>query len=324
MPSRTARLFVVLLVSTGILVNVVHIDNETSGNIHIVSPGILAQRLYQHVWTLSETIGERHVEQPGSLEKAARYIEREFSACGINPSRYLIGKLPFRNVIAQITGATKPDEIIIVGAHYDTVWLSPGADDNASGVAAVLELACSLAQNRRDKTLRFVAFVNEEQPFSGTENMGSQAYVQALLAQKENVSAMISLEMLGYYSEKPHSQNYPTPLRWFYPDTGSFIAFVSNVPSSLLLFRTIMYFRRHSDFHAEGLIMPERLIPDIRRSDHASFWDAGYPALMVTDTSFYRNNNYHTVGDVVRTLDYGKMADVVTGLSGMLADFAQH
>lgn len=291
---------------------------------HAETPEALAQQLYRHVWTLSETIGERHYEQPGSLEKSAHYIEQELQRCGLAPARQSFGTPPFYNVTAQITGATKPDEIIIVGAHYDTVWLSPGADDNASGVAALLELACLLARERHDRSLRFVAFANEEQPFAGMEDMGSRVYVRSLHAQRENVIAMFSLEMLGYYSDEPHSQNYPAPLRWFYPDTASFIAFVSNIPSSLLLFRSIRSFRRHSDFHAEGLAVPERVIPDIRRSDHASFWDAGYPALMVTDTAVYRNINYHTVGDVARTLDYSKMAAVVTGLSGMLADLARN
>ncbi|MGH8119496.1 MAG: M28 family peptidase, partial [Gammaproteobacteria bacterium] len=145
-----------------------------------------------------------------------------------------------------------------------------------------------------------------------------------LRARKENVIAMFSLEMLGYYSAEPHSQNYPGFLHWIYPDTASFIAFVSNIPSSLLLYRSLRSFRRHTGFHAEGLFMSERLLPDIRRSDHASFWDGGFKALMVTDTSFYRNPNYHTVGDVARTLDYTRMAAVVTGLRGMLADFAQN
>ena len=299
-------------------------DKDSSGNIHLESPNPLARKLSRHVWTLSEEIGERHFEQPGSLDRAAQYIEQEFRACGLAPSRQSIGKLPFYNVVAQIPGATKPDEVIITGAHYDTVWLSPGADDNASGVAALLEIACLLAPDRHDRTLRFVAFANEEQPFAGTENMGSRAYVHSLNAGKENIIAMYSLEMLGYYSDKPHSQKYPAPLRWFYPDTASFIAFVGNVPSSLLLLRSIRSFRRHSDFPAEGLVMPERVIPDIRRSDHASFWDAGMPAVTVTDTSFYRNANYHTVGDVARTLDYDKMAAVVTGLHGMLAVLAQH
>ena len=321
--SRPVWWFVVFLLVIGLVLPFVRHTGKIPGHMHTESLAALAQRLYRHVWTLAETIGERHLEQPGSLEKTAQYIAQEFSACGLEPFSQVFGKLPFRNVIAQIKGATTPDEIIIVGAHYDTVWLSPGADDNASGVAVLLELACLLVKERHDKTLRFVAFANEEQSFAETENMGSRVYVQSMRAQKENGIAMFSLEMLGYYSDKPYSQNYPAPLHWFYPHTASFVAFVGNVPSSLLLFRTIRSFRRHSDFHAEGLAVPERLIPDIRRSDHASFWDAGYPALMVTDTSFYRNIHYHTVGDVARTLDYSKMAAVVMGLRGMLADIAR-
>ena len=185
--------------------------HESSGIFRAGLPEMLAQRLNLHIRMLAEEIGERHFEQPGSLDRAAQYIEQEFRACGLAPSRQSIGKLPFHNVIVQITGATKPDEIIITGAHYDTVWLSPGADDNASGVAALLELACSLAQNGHDRTLRFIAFANEEQPFSETENMGSRFYAKFIRAQNENVIAMFSLEMLGYYSDQPHSQNYPAP-----------------------------------------------------------------------------------------------------------------
>ena len=297
---------------------------ETVIQMRDVNAQTFADKLHRHVLAISEGIGERHYEQPESLEKTAQYIEQAFDNCGLELSFQSYGRLPFRNVVAEITGTTTPNDIIIVGAHYDTVWLSPGADDNASGVAALLELACLLAKDRHDRTLRFVAFANEEQPFADTEDMGSQVYVQSLRAQEENVMAMYSLEMLGYYSDKPNSQNYPAPLRWFYPDTASFVAFVSNVRSSLLLLKSIRRFRHHSNIHAEGLIMPERLMPDIRRSDHASFWDAGYPALMVTDTSFYRNSNYHTVGDVARTLDYTKMAAVVAGLRGMLAEGARH
>jgi Zn-dependent M28 family amino/carboxypeptidase len=284
----------------------------------------LADKLYRHVLAISEGIGERHFEQPEALEKTAHYIEQGFDNCGLELSVQSYGRLPYRNVVAEIIGTTRPNDIIVVGAHYDSVWLSPGADDNASGVAALLELACMLAKNGHDRTLRFIAFANEERPFSETDDMGSQVYVHSLHEQNENIMAMYSLEMLGYYSDEPHSQNYPFPLRWFYPDTASFVAFVSNVQSSLLLLKSIRRFRRHTDFHAQGLIMPEALMPDIRRSDHASFWDAGFPALMVTDTSFYRNRNYHTVGDVARTLDYSKMAAVVAGLRGMLADSAHY
>ena len=284
--------------------------------------GCLEIRLSRHIRILSEEIGERHFENPGSLKKTADYIVQEWIAAGLQPVRQSYADNTYHNIIAEIRGSKKPDEIIIAGAHYDTVWLSPGANDNASGVAAMLELSRNLVNRNPERTVRFVAFTNEEQPFAGSDEMGSVVYARLLHQQGEHVIAMYSLEMLGYYSDKPGSQSYPVPLNWFYPDQANFIAFVGNIQSGYLLWRSLNAFRRHSDFPAQGLIMPEKLVPDIRRSDHASFWDAGYPAVMVTDTADFRNIHYHTVGDFMRTLDMKKMAGVVAGLTMMLADLA--
>ena len=297
-------------------------NNIISTNNLICDTGCLEKRLYQHIRILSEEIGERHFENPGSLEKTADYIEQEWIAAGLLPVRQSYADNTYHNIIAENRGSKKPDEIIIVGAHYDTVWLSPGANDNASGVAALLALSRNLANRNPERTVRFVAFTNEEQPFAGTDEMGSMVYARLLHQQGEHVIAMYSLEMLGYYSDKPGSQSYPVPLSWFYPDQANFIALVGNIPSGLLLWQSLNAFRRHSDFPVQSLIMSEKLVPDIRRSDHASFWDAGYKAVMVTDTAEFRNIHYHTVGDVMRTLDLKKMAGVVEGLTMMLAGLA--
>ena len=283
----------------------------------------LQNQLQRHVKVLSEDIGERHHEIPESLDRTVAYITQELRIAGYDPEIQSFGDRPYYNVIAEITGGKKKNEIIIVGAHYDTVWLSPGADDNASGVAALLEIAGNFSDSHPARTIRFVAFGNEEEPFSGTVNMGSLVYARSVLEKRENIIGMFSLEMLGYYSEEAGSQSYPVPLSWFYPDTALFVAFVANISSRPLLVRTIRHFRQNSDFPAEGLAAPESLVPHIRRSDHASFWDAGYPAVMVTDTANFRNMNYHTVGDVARTLDYEKMVRVVNGLMLMLEDLAQ-
>ena len=286
------------------------------------SPVKIDDRLREHVRVLADEIGERNDDNTGSLDKAADYIESSFRKSGLNPRKQVYGDRNYRNIIAEIKGEGPAGEIILVGAHYDTVWLSPGADDNASGVAVMLELAKLLAGNRFEKTIRFVAFTNEEQPFSNTELMGSKVYSRHIFENREKVMVMYSLEMLGYYSEEKSSQEYPAPLKWFYPDRANFIAFVANINSGLSLYRSLHAFRKHSAFPVQGLIMSERLIPDIRRSDHASFWDLGYPAVMVTDTAQYRNMNYHTVGDVPRTLDYAKMAALLSGLAKMLSELA--
>lgn len=278
-------------------------------------------RLKQHVRKLSEDIGERHYENPGSLQKTANYIEKIFIQSGLIPQEQLYGK-GYKNIIAEIKGDTSPEEIILIGAHYDTVWMSPGADDNASGVSVLLELARILASHHFEKTLRFVTFTNEEQPFAESASMGSVINAQQSHNLQEKIVAMYSLEMLGYYSDEPGSQQYPPPLDRFYPDKGSFIAFISNISSGILLARTLFAFRQHSDFPNQGLLAPEALVPDIRRSDHASFWDAGYAAVMVTDTANYRNINYHSVGDVSRTLDYKKMAQLTRALALMFSSLA--
>ncbi len=312
----------ILLGSILTVIYVINKNNIISTIILVCDAGCLEKRLSQHIRILSEEIGERHFENPGSLERTADYIEQEWIAAGLKPVRQSYADNTYHNIIAEIRGSKQPDEIIIAGAHYDTVWLSPGANDNASGVAAMLELSRNLVNLKPERTVRFVAFTNEEQPFAGSDEMGSIIYARQLHQQGESVIAMYSLEMLGYYSDKPGSQSYPAPLSWFYPDQANFIAFVGNIQSGRLLWQSLNAFRRHSDFPAQGLIMSERLVPDIRRSDHASFWDTGYPAVMVTDTAEFRNIHYHTAGDVMRTLDLKKMAGVVAGLSMMLAELA--
>ena len=282
----------------------------------------IEDRLRTHVRVLAEEIGERNDDNTGSLDKAADYIETSFRKSGLDPQKQMFGDRNYRNIIAEIHGKGPVEEIILVGAHYDTVWLSPGADDNASAVAVMLELVKLLAGNHFEKTIRFAAFTNEEHPFADTELMGSRVYSRRIVENREKITVMYSLEMLGYYSEEKSSQHYPTPLKWFYPDRANFIAFVANINSGLSLYRSLHAFRKHSEFPVQGLIMSERLVPDIRRSDHASFWDLGYPAVMVTDTGEYRNMNYHTVGDVPGTLDYTKMTELVSGLAQMLSELA--
>ena len=281
--------------------------------------------LKQHVWALAEHIGERHYQQAGSLEKAAAYIHSVFTAYGLATEYQQYGD-GYMNLLVTVPGKNpgKPGarEVIVVGAHYDSVWLSSGADDNASGVAVLLELARILSRIPLQKTVQFVAFTNEEHPFADTGQMGSYVYLKQARMDGVKIIAMYSLEMLGFYSDKPGSQQYPFPLNLVYPQTGNFVAMVSNLPSTHLLLQSLSAFRQHSSFPAQGLAMSESLIADIRRSDHAQFWDAGIPSLMLTDTSFYRNERYHTVGDLARTLDYKKMAQLTPALACMLADMA--
>jgi len=235
---------------------------------------------------------------------------------------YAASKNYYENIIVEIEGTGTADEILVVGAHYDSVWLSPGADDNASGIAVLLETARTLLGKEFRKTVRFVAFANEESPFYATEMMGSLVHLQSILTMKENICGMISLEMLGYYSEVPDSQQYPFPLKYFYPDTGSFVAFVGNTRSRVFLRNAIGYFREAGRFPATGIAVPIALLSDIRRSDQYGFWQQGIPAFMITDTANFRNPFYHTGGDLPHTLDYDKMSRVTSAIVSMIKSLA--
>jgi Zn-dependent M28 family amino/carboxypeptidase len=276
----------------------------------------LAQRLREHVVALAGDIGERHVRRPVALAAAARYVGEQWAAQGyaVRTQRYRSCGLECDNLEVSIAGAARPESIVLVGAHYDTVPGSPGADDNASGVAALIEIARLAAQAHPERTLRLVAFVNEEPPFFLTGEMGSAVYASEARRRGDDIRVMMSLEMLGCYSERPGSQCYPPLLRWLYPERGNFVAFVSNLGSRRALRDTVAAFRAHCDFPCESLAAPA-LVPGVSWSDQRSFWRAGYAALMVTDTAFYRYEHYHSPLDTPERLCYPAMARVVAGLA---------
>jgi hypothetical protein len=283
----------------------------------------IRDRLADQVQTLAGEIGERNLWRYPALLAAADYIEQTFAELGYRPvdepfeSR---GKA-VRNIIAEKPGNAVPEEIVLIGAHYDTVEGSPGANDNGSGVAALLELARLLADRELPRTVRFVAFVNEEAPFSYSDDMGSLVHARGARARGERIRAMFSLETIGHYSDEPGSQHYPFPLSLFYPDTANFIGFVGNIASRKLVRTAVRSFRRQVAFPAEGAAVPER-IEGVGWSDHWSFWRNGYPALMVTDTAFFRYAHYHSERDTPDKLDYDRTARVVAGLAGVISDLA--
>jgi Zn-dependent M28 family amino/carboxypeptidase len=211
---------------------------------------------------------------------------------------------------------------VVIGAHYDTVRGSPGANDNASGVAALLELARLLKEFRPKREIRLVAFVNEEQPFFATEGMGSWRYAKRCASRGESVSAMLSLETIGYYSDQPGSQHYPFPFGLFYPSRGNFIAFVGNLRSGMLVRKVVESFRRNADFPSEAVAAPGWMT-GIGWSDHWAFWKEGYPALMVTDTALFRYAEYHTSADTHEVVDVERTARVVHGLAAVIRDLAE-
>ncbi len=284
----------------------------------------LAERLRAHVEMLAGTIGERTVWRYPSLQRAAEYITDSLSAVGYITQRqtFEVSRLPISNIEAVLSGTTKPDEIIVVGAHYDTVSDCPGANDNATGVAATIELARRFASSPRARTIKFVAFVNEEPPFFKTPQMGSLVYATAAKDRGDRIVGMLSLETMGCYSDVKGSQRYPAPVGLLYPDVGNFIGFVANVKSTRLLLKARRAFKRRTAFPLQCAALPDA-IPGVGWSDHWAFWQAGFPALMVTDTAPFRYQWYHTAHDTPDKIDYDKLAQVVDGLEAVIASLTR-
>lgn len=281
----------------------------------------LAAELRKHVVHIAEEIGERNIRRrPRELAMAADWIEAELAAMGYKVKRqeYDVSGVTCCNLEAEILGAKLPQEIVVIGAHYDSVPGTPGANDNGSGVAAMLSLARRFAQQKTDRTLRFVAFVNEEPPYFQTKDMGSWVYAKACRKRNEKVTAMLSLETIGYYDDREGSQKYPPLFSLLYPSTGNFIGFVGNMASAELVGQVVATFREHEKFPSEAGAFPEA-IPGVGFSDQWSFWQEGYPALMVTDTAMFRYPHYHEPEDTVDKIDFERTARVVRGLGSVVS-----
>ncbi len=283
---------------------------------------ILRAQLRADVQKLAGEIGSRNLARPPSLPAAADFIADSFRAAGLSPRRQsyeVAGKL-CQNIEVQIAGASPA--ILVIGAHYDSVPGSPGANDNASGVAALLALARAVAASPVPPayTLRLVAFANEEAGYFQTEAMGSWVYAHACRARGDQIAGMISLETVGYFSRQPASQHYPVPgLNLFYPSAGDFIAFVSNVSSRALLREVLGRFREHATLPSQGAALPAS-IPGVGWSDQWAFWEHGFPALMITDTAPFRYPHYHRSTDTPEQLDYEAMARLVSALEKVLLE----
>jgi Zn-dependent M28 family amino/carboxypeptidase len=264
------------------------------------------------------------------MEQAAEWVANRMKEIGYSPERqtYRIPGGHFAgeaadNLVAEIAGTSNPEEIVVIGAHYDSVYGSPGANDNASAVAALLALAEWFRDRPQPLTVRFVAFANEEPPFFHTRNMGSYAYANNSRELGEQIIAMMSMDGLGFYSDEPRSQHYPVPgLGLLYPKTADFIGFVTRLRDRSLLNRVLGAFRENATINSEGATLPA-FIPGVFWSDHWSFEQFRYPALMITDTAPFRYPFYHTAEDTPDKLDYGRMARVVSGLEAVVSDLAE-
>jgi hypothetical protein len=280
-------------------------------------PGIIIDKnqLYSTVQKLSSLTPARSYKNIGSLNRAADFILSELQRYGYSPfeQKYKAGGIEYRNIIASYGPENGPR--FIVGAHYDVAGEKPGADDNASGVASLLALADLFKKYSPVIGCRidFVAYTLEEPPFFMTKEMGSYVHAKFLRDSKVKVKGMISLEMIGFYSDALNSQIYPLPfMKLFYPSKGNFIGVVGNFASSGLV-RYVRDRMRAADIDVESLKAPSCLI-GVDFSDHRNYWKFGYPAVMITDTAFYRNPNYHSASDTIDTLNFDRMKEVVKGL----------
>jgi Zn-dependent M28 family amino/carboxypeptidase len=282
----------------------------------------LRDRLRTHVTELASNIGERNWPSYANLERARSYISKAAEEAGYHVRELAFEHRgeTFHNVELTLGEIPAGTASIVIGAHYDSVQGSPGANDNASGVAAVLELARMLRDRRLPLPIRFVAFANEEPPyFNSGEGMGSIEYVRGFENPARDVRFMISVETIGYYSEEPGSQRYPVGIGAFYPEKGNFVAFIANLSSGDLLSELLERFRLVATLPSEGAALPES-IPGVAFSDQRSFWDAGVPALMITDTAVFRDPHYHRGSDTAERLDYENMARLVDALATAIGE----
>ncbi|MFA5965741.1 MAG: M28 family peptidase [Sphingomonas sp.] len=323
--SRLIALLAALAVFTSPLLILLWLTAVPGESFHGALPAMtaeqrtLATRLHDHVVAIASE--PHNTAHPAALENAARYIERQLAGMGYTVHRqsFEAGGHRVRNIAVTITPAVPTARTLVVGAHYDSAYDAPGANDNGSGVAALLEIARDMHRldGRATMRLRLVFFVNEEPPWFQTHKMGSYVYATHLARTGERVAGMLALETIGYYSDRPHSQRYPFPLDMMYPDRGNFVAFVGMTGSRGFVRKTSGAFRAVAPFPSVGGSAPG-FLQGIDWSDHWSFAQVGVPALMVTDTALFRYRFYHTVNDTPDRVDYDRLARVVSGLDTMI------
>ncbi len=285
----------------------------------------LRNALRQDVTHLAKDIGERNVAHPDALAAAADFVASRLNDLGYHVTRqpYVVDGVTCENIVGELAGRAHADEIVVVGAHYDTAAGSPGANDNASGVAGMLALAERLAASEPARTVRFVGFVNEEPPYFHTEFMGSLVYARQCREHEENIVAMLAFDGIGYYSDDADTQRYPHPiLKLLYPSVGDFVAVIADEGARPLVRQVVKLFRERMDFASLGAALPMDL-DGTGWSDHWSFRQQGYPAVLITDTLWFRYPHYHSPYDRPTELKYEDMARVVAGMEGVVRDLAK-
>ena len=283
----------------------------------------IERNLRLHVDRLAGLIGPRAFSRAGSIEATLGYLRGQWNAMewDIESETYDAIGHEATNLVIEKSGTSLPDQIVLLGAHYDTVSGTPGADDNASAVAVMLEVSRLLRHHASRRTARYVAFACEEPPYFHHDAMGSQQHARAARERNESIVGMLCLEMVGYFRDGKGSQRVPETiprwLHWAFPNRGNFLAAVGNLASSRLCWKFRRGFKRGTRLPLFSIALPEH-IREIRLSDNSSFWDQKYPALMLTDTSFLRNPNYHMETDTPETLDYSRMTQVTLGVAAAM------
>jgi len=320
---KTRWFWVLFIVIVGLTALSLLITQPVSHVIRNSVPHVSAERLQVHVRELATTYSPRDWSHPENLDRAAAYISNEFKSAGgrVEEQKFLVDSQNYKNIIASF-GPETPERII-VGAHYDTYGGRPGADDNASGIAGLIELAHLLGKSKLNTRVNLVAYTLEEPPFFRTEQMGSAVHAASLKEKKISVRAMICLEMIGFFTEKPNTQAYPIfAMRALYPDRANFIALVGTFDDVKLVRRVKRAMLSANDLPMRSINAP-RSLTGVDFSDHLNYWKHDYPAVMVSDTAFYRNRRYHEWDDTPDTLDYSKMGQVVEQVYAGVLDLAQ-
>lgn len=282
----------------------------------------MADRMRDTVRKLSVDLVPRDFSHPELLDEAASHIAAKLRGVSgnVREQRYEVGGVTYKNVIADLGPDTR--EKIVVGAHYDAVESTPGADDNASAVAGLIELAALLSRDPLPMRVECVAYTLEEPPHFGTPQMGSAHHASALAGEEAEVVAAIVLEMIGYYDDRPGSQSYPVPgMQLVYGTVGDFISVVGRTDQVFLVNRVARAMREAAPLRVEKIAAPA-FVAGIDFSDHRNYWQHGFSAVMVTDTAFYRNEAYHLAGDTMDRLDFDRMVDVVLGVRAAVLDLA--
>ena len=309
-------LLAVAVLSAGCFSRMVSMPGESYAGPAAVPDAVLEGALRADVTQLAGGFGERNLANaPGALERTASWLTERLTTLG-----YVVKEEPFpggertvKNLIVEKPGASRPHELIVIGAHYDSAHGTPGADDNGSGVAVGLALAAHVMKQAPARTVRFVFFTNEEPPYFRTTSMGSEVNARATRARGDDVKAMLSLETMGYFTDEAHSQHYPWPFSVAYPSTGNFIAFVGDSESRDLARECVRVFRENAKVPSEGAALPA-FIEGADWSDHGPFWRQDYRAVMVTDTAPFRNPHYHEASDVPERVDFRRLALTTEGL----------